>query len=141
MDVKTDILKNATSKELARAAVAILIEKKALDVRLYEVGEENPITDFYVNATGRSLTQVGSLADEIVYKLELSGVCDAKVEGKRGNAWILVDYGNVIVNIFDKESRDFYNLDRLMPEGTEINISDIVQEVDKKLEINTTEEE
>ena len=141
MDVKTDTLKNATSNELARAAVAILIEKKAYDIRLYEVGAENPITDFYVNATGRSLTQVGSLADELVYKLECEGVTDAKVEGKRGNAWILVDYGNVIVNIFDKESREFYNLDRLMPEGTEIDIKDIVEEVDKKLQIKCEENE
>ena len=132
--------KSLSASELARAAVAVLIEKKALNVKLFEVGEENPITDFYVNATGRSSTQVASLADEIVYKLGLLGRETSKVEGKRGNSWILIDYGDVIVNIFDRESRDFYGLDRLIPSDAERDISDIIAEVDKKLEINKIKE-
>ena len=130
---------DADSVTVAKAAVAVLIEKKALDVRLYEVGEENPLTDYYVNVTGRSATQVASLADELAYKLSLCGKDAARIEGKRGNSWILVDYGDVIVNVFDKESREFYNLDRLMPENSEIDISDIVAEVDKKFDINNRE--
>lgn len=137
MQTKNEAL---TGGELARAAVAVLIEKKALDVRLYDVGVENPITDYYINATGRSHTQVGSLADDLVDKLSESGISAMRVEGKRGDAWILVDYGDVIVNIFDRESREFYNLDRLMPAESCKDISDIVAEVDKKLEIKNTEE-
>ena len=136
---RNDVLKNAASSELARAAAAILIEKKALNVKVYEVLEQSPITDYYVNVTGRSSTQVASLADELAYKISLSGRDAVGVEGKRGNSWILVDYGDVIVNVFDKESREFYNLDRLMPENSEIDISDIVAEVDKKLDINNRE--
>ena len=131
---------DADSVTVAKAAVAVLIEKKALDVRLYEVGEENPLTDYYVNVTGRSLTQVAALADEVAYKLSEQGKEALRIEGKRGNAWILVDYGDVIVNVFDRESREFYNLDRLMPEGTERDISEIVKQVDAKLKINITEE-
>ena len=134
-ELKNDFLKNADSAAVARAAVGVLIEKKALDVRLYEVGEENPITDFYVNATGRSSTQVASLADEVVYKLGLQGKDALRVEGRRGGNWVLIDFSDVIVNVFDRESRDFYNLDRLMPRGAEKDISDIVAEIDKKLEI------
>ena len=78
-----------TSLQTAKNAVAILLEKKALDVKMYEVGEDNPMTDFYVNATGRSVAQVGSLADELIVKLEEKGRLDAKMEGKRGNTWIL----------------------------------------------------
>lgn len=136
---RNDTLKNAASSELAKAAAAILIEKKALNVKVYEVLEQSPITDYYVNVTGRSSTQVASLADELVYKIGLSGRDAVGVEGKRGNSWILVDYGDVIINVFDRESRDFYNLDRLMPENSEIDISDIVAEVDKKLDINNRE--
>ena len=131
---------DADSVTLAEAAVAVLIEKKALDVRLYEVGEENPVTDYYVNVTGRSLTQVAALADEVAFKLSEQGREALRIEGKRGNAWILVDYGDVIINVFDKESREFYNLDRLMPAGTERDISEIVKQVDAKLKINNTEE-
>ena len=138
-ETRNDTLKNATSSELARAAAAILIEKKALDVRVYELLEQSPITDYYVNVTGRSSTQVASLADELAYKISLCGREAARMEGKRGNSWILVDYGDVIVNVFDRESRDFYNLDRLMPENSEIDISDVVAEVDKKFDINNRE--
>ncbi len=140
MESTNKTLFNSDSVTLAEAAAAVLIEKKAIDVRLYNVGEENPITDYYINVTGRSLTQVAALADEVAYKLSEQGVEALRIEGKRGNAWILVDYGNVIVNVFDKESREFYNLDRLMPAGSEIDISPIVARVDAKLKINSTEE-
>lgn len=140
MESKSKTLCDSSSVALAEAAVAVLIEKKALDVRLYEVGEKNPITDYYVNVTGRSLTQVAALADEVAFKLSEQGKDALRIEGKRGNAWILVDYGDVIVNVFDKDSREFYNLDRLMPDGSERDISKIVEQVDAKLKINTTEE-
>ena len=120
-----------TENEIARAAVAVLIEKKGIAVKLYEVGEENPLTDFYVNSTGRSSSHVASLADDLVDKLSELGVDALRVEGKRGDSWVLVDYGNVIVNVFDRESRDFYNLDRLMPAESIRDITDIINEVDK----------
>ena len=129
-----------TANEIARAAVAVLIEKKGIAVKLYEVGEENPLTDFYVNATGRSASHVASLADDLVDKLSELGINALRVEGKRGDSWVLVDYGNVIVNVFDRESRDFYNLDRLMPAESIRDITDIINEVDKKFEISHTEE-
>ena len=140
MESKSMTLCDADSATLAEAAAAVLIEKKALDVRLYEVGEDNPITDYYINVTGRSLTQVAALADEVAYKLSEQGRDAVRIEGKRGNAWILVDYGDVIVNVFDKESREFYNLDRLMPTGAEKDISPIVAKVDAKLKIESIEE-
>ena len=133
MEKKNEVLKNADSSSVARAAVAVLIEKKARGVRLYNVGEKSPITDFYVNVTGGSLNQVAALADEVAEKLSEMGKDAERIEGKRGNSWILVDYGDVIVNIFDKESREFYNLDRLMPPESEVDISDIEREVDEKL--------
>ena len=129
-----------TANEIARAAVAVLIEKKGMAVKLYEVGEENPLTDFYVNATGRSMSHVASLADDLVDKLAELGINALRVEGRRGDGWVLVDYGNVIVNVFSGESREFYNLDRLMPAESIRDIADIINEVDKKYEISNTED-
>jgi len=140
MESISKTLRDSNSVTLAEAVVAVLLEKKALDVRLYEVGEDNPVTDYYVNATGRSLTQVAALADEVAFKISEQGRDALRIEGKRGNAWILVDYGDVIVNVFDRESREFYNLDRLMPAGSEKDISYIVKRVDDKLKINSIEE-
>lgn len=133
--IKTDELKNATSDSLAKEAVKILIEKKAVDVKLFDVKEGTGITDYYVNATGRSFTHVASLADDLCELLSNRGRNELRMEGKRGNGWILVDYGDVIINIFDKESRTFYNFDRLLPTDGELDISGLVAEVDAKLNI------
>ena len=127
------------SKELARALAAALIEKKAQDVRMFYVEGKSSITDYYVNATGRSSTQVMALADEVMEKAEALGR-SGKIEGRDGRAWLLVDFCDVIVNVFDKPSREFYNFDRHLPEGTEVDLSDIIAEIDKKFEINTAEE-
>ncbi len=131
-DIRTDELENATAEELAKAIVKILIEKKGTDVTLYDVREKTAVTDFYVNVTGRSSTQVASLADEVDYLIGLKGRNSTRIEGRQGNSWILVDYLEVIVNVFDKEAREFYNFERLMPEGSKVNIDDIVKEVDEK---------
>ena len=127
------------SENIARKIVAVLIEKKALNVKLFKTGEQNPICDYYVNATGRSSTQVAALADELTYQLSPLGRNVERIEGRAGKSWLLVDYGEVVVNIFDKESREFYDLDRLFSKETELDISDIEKEVDEKLKINIEE--
>ena len=127
---------NVSSDTLAREAVKILLEKKGIDVKLYDVREGASITDFYIVATGRSLTHVSSLADDLCTLLGERGRPEARVEGKRGNSWILVDYLDVIVNIFDKEARSFYNFERLLDTDSVVNIDDLVIEVDKKFESN-----
>ena len=137
---KNITLSGAESKELARRIAYVLLEKKALDVRVYNVGEDSSITSYYVNATGRSSTNVASLSDEVTYKIGLCGRDELRVEGRSGNSWILIDYGDVIVNIFDKESREFYNFDRLLPDSGKMDLSDIIAEIDKKYDINSKKE-
>lgn len=136
---KSNTLSGAESSVLARAIAYVLLEKKAVDVRLYNVSEDSSVTNFYVNATGRSSTNVASLADEVTYKIGLSGRDELRVEGRSANSWLLIDYGDVIVNIFDKESREFYNFDRLLLEGSRVDVSDIIDEIDKKYDINKKE--
>ncbi len=124
------------SGTLAREAVKLLIERKGIDVKLFDVREKSSVTDYYVNVTGRSSTNVAALADEVDSKLSERGRTPLRTEGRRGNNWILVDFGDVIVNVFDRASRDFYNLDRHFPEESLIDISDLIAEVDAKLDIN-----
>lgn len=132
-DKYTDISK-AESKTLAEEAVKVLIEKLAIDVSMFSVREHTSITDYYVNATGRSMTHVASLADDVVDNFEKRGLSASRIEGKRGNSWILVDFGSLIINIFDTEGRSFYNFDRLLPVECKCDISELVREVDKKFE-------
>ena len=131
-EIRTNELENASAEELAKAIVKILIEKKGDKVSLFDVREKTAVTDFYVNVTGRSSTHVASLADEVDYLIGLKGRNSARIEGRQGNSWILVDYLDVIVNVFDKEAREFYNFERLLPQGSEVDISDIIKEVDDK---------
>ena len=139
MDSENKIV-DLDSAVISRAAAKTLIEKKGIDVRMFYLGEKSSVTDYYVNATGRSSMQVSALADYVVELIGEMGMKPLRVEGRSGNAWILVDYGDVIVNVFDKQSRDFYSFDRHLPSDSEMDISDIVAEVDKKYDINKSEE-
>jgi ribosome-associated protein len=131
----------SASKDLAREIARILIEKKAIDVKLFDVSLDSSITDYFVNATGRSSTNVRALTDDVLDKLEEYGKEALRVEGREGNSWLLIDYGDVIVNVFDKQSREFYNFDRLLPESGELDLSDIIKEIDNKYDVNNTKED
>lgn len=106
-------LVGATPKELAEAIAAILDDKKAKDVKIIEVGDKTIIADYFVLANGNTSTHVRSLADEVEYKMGLAGVDPMRVEGRDGNNWKVMDYASVLVHVFDREAREFYNLDKL----------------------------
>ena len=133
---KKQTLVGCTAEALAKAIAYVLVEKKAKDITVYNVSEDSSVTDFYVNATGSSQTNVASLADEITYKMGEAGRSELRVEGRGANAWLLVDFGDVIVNIFDRPSREFYNFDRLFTESQAVDITDVIEEVNNKYDIN-----
>lgn len=132
---KMDLL-DVSSDVLSAEACKILLEKKGLDVKMFCVKDVTSITDYYVNATGRSSTQVAALADDLVDLIGERGRSVLRVEGRSGGAWVLCDFGDVIVNVFDKASREFYNFDRHLPAECEVDISALVSEVDAKFDIN-----
>ena len=105
-------LANAEPEVLAGAIAEILDNKKANDVKVIKVGDKTIIADYFVLANGNTSTHVRSLADEVEYKLGLAGVQPIRAEGKGGN-WRVLDYASVIVHVFDREAREFYNLDKL----------------------------
>lgn len=139
-DIKTDEFKSASVHDVATELTKVLIEKKGLDIRLFNVDEVNPITSYYLNVTGRSITHVASLADDLVYYAEMRGKDALHTEGRRGAGWILVDFGDIIVNIFDKQSREFYNFDRLISADYEVDVTPLIEDVDKKMKTKTAEE-
>lgn len=106
-------LTGATPKELAQAAADALDSKKGRDIRVVAVEGKTEIADYFVLCTGNSSTQIKALAGEVEYRIALRGVEPDRVEGRDNNSWLLVDYGNVIVHIFSREAREFYNLDKL----------------------------
>lgn len=130
----------ADTRRLAEEAVRVLLEKKARAVCMYYVREITSVTDYYINVTGRSASHVASLSDDCAERIEQAlGRAPLRVEGRGERAWILVDYGDVIVNVFDEASRDFYKLDRLFPAECAEDITALREEVDRKFDITVKE--
>ena len=106
-------LKGATPKELALAIAEVLDSKKGHNIKVLYVEDKTSITDYFVLCTGNSSTQVKALAGEVEFKIGERDVLPHNVEGRGNDTWVVVDYSNVIVHIFSREARDFYNLDKL----------------------------
>ena len=114
-----------TSLETAKSIVKILDNKKAMDLELIETQELTIVSDYFIIASGTSNTHVRSLADEVEEEMSKLGVEPDHIEG-RATGWILLDYGCVLVHIFDPQSREYYNLERLWGDATKVDISDLV---------------
>ena len=115
-EIKNEEIKSlvgADPKELAEAIAEVLDNKKGKDVKIIEVGDKTIIADYFVLANGNTNTHVRALADEVEYRLGLAGIDPIRSEGKDGNNWRVLDYASVLVHVFDREAREFYNLDKL----------------------------
>lgn len=113
-------LTGASAEELAHAIFDILDAKKAEKIQVLRVHDQTVITDYFVLCSGRSSTQVKSLGGEVEFKLGLRGVKPAHYEGRDNGNWVVLDYSTVIVHIFSRESREFYNLEKLYSDAEEI---------------------
>ena len=105
---------------LAEKICALLSAKKAEDILIIDVTEKTTLCDFFVIASGHSSTQVKALCDHVEEKLSAEGVEPRRTEGTREGRWGVIDYGDVIVHIFNDETRLFYHLERLWGEGESI---------------------
>ncbi len=114
-----------TSLETAKNIVKILDNKKAMDIDLIQTQELTIVSDYFVIANGTSNTHVRALADEVEEEMSKLGVEPDHIEG-RATGWILLDYGCVLVHVFDPQSREYYNLERLWGDAAKVDISDIV---------------
>lgn len=118
---KLPSLKDAEPLELAEAIHDILYDKRARNIKILKVESRTVITDYLVLCTGTSSTQVRGLADEVEYKTSLRHLHPASVEGRGNSSWIAMDYGTVMVHVFNRDAREFYNLDKLYGTTTEIS--------------------
>lgn len=112
---------------LAKEIVKILDKKKAIDIKVIEINELTIVADYFVICSGTSNTHTKALADDLEYELDKLGVKPDHIEG-RASGWILLDYGPVLVHVFEGEQREYYNLERLWTDANVVDISDIVTE-------------
>ena len=119
---KAPSLENATALELAEAIADVLDSKKGKDIKIIHVEEKTVIAEYFVLCSGNSSTQVKGLVGEVEYRLGERSVQPYNVEGRDNNSWILMDYSNVIVHVFSREAREFYNLDKLYGDSNTVAI-------------------
>ena len=107
--------------ELSKKIAGYLDTKKAKDIRIIKIEDLTVVTDYIVIATGTSTTQVKALADEVDFMVDKElGIKPARVEGYESKNWILLDYETVIVHVFHPQAREYYDLDKLWADGTEV---------------------
>ena len=112
------------SKEMAKIAYAALEEKKAEDIKVLDISEVSVLADYFIIANGTNKNQVQALVDNVQEQLHKAGYESKQVEGYQTGYWILLDYGDVIIHIFSKEDRLFYDLERIWRDGKEITFEE-----------------
>ncbi len=116
---------NLNSKEKAVLCAAYALEKKALNVRVLQVSELSSITDFLLIASGSSDRQVQAVVESVRLGLKKDHhTSPIAIEGAKEGRWALIDYGDVMVHVFQEPVREFYDLDGLWSEAPEVEVPD-----------------
>lgn len=104
---------DATPDELAEAVALFLDNKRGREIKIINMNGKTDICDYMVLATGTSNTHVQTLGGEVEYEMSRRGIEPLHTEGRDGNTWMVLDYAHVMVHVFTRENREFYNLDKL----------------------------
>ena len=107
----------STEKMMAQIACKAIDDKKGQDIKIIDIHNVSVIADYFVIASGTNSNQVQAIVDNVEEQLGRAGFVAKQIEGNRNSSWILMDYGDVIVHVFDEENRLFYDLERIWRDG------------------------
>jgi ribosome-associated protein len=107
-------------------------DKKAYDILALDISGIASFANYFLFCTGDSSRQMQAIADEIEKQLKIAGTHPSHIEGYQNSEWILMDYFDLVIHIFSKEARDFYDLERLWRDGKKLNVKKLIQEANKK---------
>jgi ribosome-associated protein len=110
--------------ELVKKAVAALDDKKAEDIKVIDIREISTIADYFIIASGSNQNQLTAMQDAVDEELHKAGIHVKQIEGNRNSTWILMDYEDIIVHLFSKQDRLFYDLERIWRDGKEIRMEE-----------------
>lgn len=108
--------------EMVKLAIEALEDKKAEDIRVIDISEVSVIADYFIIAGGSNPSQIQALSDSVEEKLGRAGMPVRQIEGYATANWVLLDFGDVIVHVFDKENRLLYDLERIWRDGKQLDI-------------------
>ncbi len=114
------------SKEMVKIAINALEEKKAENIRVIDISKVSVLADYFIIAEGKNRNQIQALTDSVEKDLGKAGAVPKQIEGYESANWILMDYADIIVHIFDNENRLFYDLERIWRDGVCVDAKDFV---------------
>ena len=120
-----------TQDVMLRTIIKTLDNKKAESIKAINITDLTILADYFVIANGTSTTHTKTLAEEVEYQLSQNGVEPNRTEGYNGSSWVILDYGDIVVHVFYKETRDYYQLERLWADGEKIDIERFLTEGDQ----------
>ena len=112
-DAAPATLVGATPAKLAEAIALFLDNKRGREIKIIDMNGKTDICDYMVLATGTSNTHVQTLGGEVEYEMSRRGIDPLHTEGRDGNTWMVLDYAHIMVHVFTRDTREFYNLDKL----------------------------
>ena len=113
------------SKEMALLACDALEDKKAIDIKVIDIEKITTLADYFIITSGSNRSQVQAMADNVEEFLGKAGYEPKQIEGYQNANWILMDYGDIVLHIFDEENRLFYDLERIWRDGTCISVNEL----------------
>lgn len=108
-------------KDMVKLAINALEDKKAEEIKVIDISEVSVLGDYFIIAEGSNRSQIQALSDSVEETLGRAGLPIKQIEGYTGANWVLLDFGDIIVHIFDKENRLFYNLERIWRDGKQVD--------------------
>lgn len=113
------------SRKMAKLAYEALDEKKGEDIKIIDISEVSVLADYFIIANGNSDSQVRALVENVEEMLSKAGFEPKQREGYGLGSWVLLDFGNIIIHVFDKENRLFYDLERIWRDGRYVDVENL----------------
>lgn len=115
-------------KEMTKIALKALDDKMAMDVKVIDINQVSVLADYFIIASGSNQNQVQAMVDNVDEMMTKAGYEPKQIEGTKNSSWILMDYGDLIIHVFDEENRLFYDLERIWRDGKVIDMKDFLKE-------------
>ena len=113
------------AKIIVKKAYDALNDKKGEDIKIIEIGKLSTVADYFIIANGSNAPHVESLVDNVEEELLKENIHAERIEGVKSSGWILMDYNDVVVHVFSKEDRLFYDLERIWRDGKETDVNEL----------------
>ena len=114
------------ARDMASIAVKAIDDKLGKDIKVIDIANVSVVADYFIIASGANKNQVQAIVENVDDELAKAGHHPKQVEGYQTANWILLDYGDIIIHIFDEESRLFYDIERIWRDGQDVDVQELL---------------